>query len=78
MSTITTEDLIQYLYKETSIQQALKIELAVADSWPLQEKMDVLSDSMKRLDTAMEAPRRQAIDYILNYAASTVQEVAQP
>ena len=78
MSTISTEDLIQYLYKETSLQQTLQIELAISDSWPLQEKMDVLTDSMRRLDSAIEAPRRKAVDYILNYAANTVQEVAQP
>jgi hypothetical protein len=77
MSTITTEDLIQYLYKDTSHQKALQIEKAVAESWPLQEKMDVLLDSMKRLDAAIEAPRRKAVDFLLNYAASSVQEIAQ-
>jgi hypothetical protein len=77
MSTITTEDLIQYLYKDTSIPQALAIEKAVAENWTLREKMDVLKDSMRRLDGSIEAPRRKAVDFLLNYAASTVQEVAQ-
>ena len=77
MPHFTTEDLIQYLYKETSKNRLAAIEKALQSDWELREKLDVLKDSMQRLDKIVESPRPQSIDAILNYARNT-EEVAQP
>jgi hypothetical protein len=77
MPNFTTEDLIQYLYKETSKNHAQAIEKAIQSDWQLQEKLDVLKDSVQTLDKIVESPRSQSIKAILNYARKT-EEVAQP
>jgi hypothetical protein len=76
MPNFTTEDLIQYMYKETSIEQSLAIEKALQSDWALREKFDALKESMQGLDKMVKSPRQQSIDAILNYARSTA-EVAQ-
>jgi hypothetical protein len=75
MPNFTTEDLIQYLYKETSTDQTLAIEMALQSDWALQEKLDALKESMHGLDKMMKSPRQQSIDAILNYARSTSEVV---
>ena len=45
MPNFTTEDLIQYVYQETSKEQSSAIEKALETDWALQEKFDTLKDS---------------------------------
>ena len=73
MPNFTTEDLIQYLYKETSIEQSLAIRNALNEDWELREKHDVLKDSLKGLDKIIESPRPQSVAAILNYARSSAE-----
>ncbi len=73
MPNFTTEDLIQYLYHETSNEQSFEIEKALQESWELKEKFDVLTDSMQSLDKIVESPRPQSIAAILNYAKSSAE-----
>lgn len=68
MTNFTPEDLLQYLYKETSPQQTAAIAEALEHDWTLREKLGVLKSSMERLDTIRETPRTEAILNILNYA----------
>lgn len=77
MPNYSTEDLIQYLYKETSKNYSAAIEKAIELDWQLQEKLDNLKDSVQALDKIVESPRSQSIKAILNYARKT-EEVAQP
>ena len=77
MPNFTTEDLIQYLYRETSRIQSQAIEKATQSDWQLQEKLDILKDSVQALDKIVESPRMQSIEAILNYARKT-EEVEQP
>jgi hypothetical protein len=77
MPIYTTEDLLQYLYKETSKNQAAAIEKALQSDWALGEKLIVLKDSLQRLDQMLESPRPQSVMAILNYAQSSA-EVVQP
>jgi hypothetical protein len=77
MPKITTEDLIQYLYKETSKDQTTAIEKALQSDWELKDQLEILKDSMKSLDKMVKSPRSQSVDAILNYARSTM-EVEQP
>lgn len=67
----TPEELIQYLYKETSAEQTLAIEAALREDWTLREKLEVLKASTQRLDNILESPRAEVILNVLNYARST-------
>ena len=66
----TPEDLIRYLYKETSPEETAAIELALKQDWTLREKLSVLKTSMDRLDSIKVSPRSEVILNILRYAAS--------
>lgn len=68
MNNFTPEDLLLYLYNEASEEQTVAIKNALESDWTLREKLAVLKDSMKRLDTVMEAPRTNVVLDILNYA----------
>ncbi|MEJ7768142.1 MAG: hypothetical protein WKF89_10055 [Chitinophagaceae bacterium] len=76
MTLYTPEDLLQYLYKESSPQQIEGIEKALSEDWTLREKLEVLQSSAKRLDTIVESPRTEVVLQILNYARQTMVEPA--
>ena len=57
MTNFTPEDLLLYLYKETSLQQAAEIEEALSKDWALQ-----------RLDKLVVAPRTEIVLNVLNKA----------
>lgn len=67
----TTEDLIQYMYHETSPQETQAIEKALETDWNLKEKLGALKESMQQLDTVISSPREQSVMAILNYAKRT-------
>ena len=68
MTNFTPEDLLLYLYKETSLQQTAEIEKALAQDWALREKLAVLKASMQRLDKLVQAPRTEVVLNVLNKA----------
>ncbi|MCU7551712.1 hypothetical protein OCK74_21505 [Chitinophagaceae bacterium LB-8] len=67
----TPEDLIRFLYKETSQNETGAIEDALQKDWTLREKLAVLKASIERLNSALEKPRTEAILSILRYAVSS-------
>ncbi|HEU4609602.1 MAG TPA: hypothetical protein VFS31_15900 [Chitinophagaceae bacterium] len=67
----TPEELIQYLYKETSPEKTAAIETALQDDWTLREKLEVLSTSALSLDRILESPRAEVVLNVLNYARKT-------
>ncbi len=75
MRKFTPEDLLLYLYKESSPQLAAEIEQAVQLDWTLREKFNVLKTSMLRLDQIQESPRTEVILNILNYAREKSSEM---
>ena len=68
MTNFTPEDLLQYLYKETSPEMTAAIEDALQKDWTLREKLAVLKTSKDRLDRITVAPRTEVVLNILNYA----------
>jgi hypothetical protein len=68
----TPEELLQYLYKETSAEKAAAIEAALRDDWTLREKLEVLQSSIQGLNTALESPRTEVVLRVMNYARETV------
>jgi hypothetical protein len=68
MTNFTPEDLVMYLYNETSKKQTSAIETALEKDWTLREKLGVLQNAMKRLDKIIESPRTEVVLNVLNYA----------
>ena len=74
MENFTPEDLLLYLYKETSPQQSAAIESALQKDWTLREKLAVLKTSMQRLDKITETPRTEVVLNVLNRAREDAAE----
>lgn len=71
MHNFTPEDLICFLYKETSPELTSSIEEALATDWTLKEKLAVLKASHERLNTIVQSPRTEIILNVLKHAAKT-------
>ena len=71
MHNYSPEELIQYLYKETSPTTTAAIEQALQHDWTLREKLAVLKTSMDRLNSITESPRTETVLAILKYASSS-------
>lgn len=67
MHNFTPEDLLLYLYKETSPEQTAAIENALLHDWTLREKLAVLKTSAERLDKIVVSPRTEVILNVLRH-----------
>jgi hypothetical protein len=76
MTLFTPEDLLLYLYKESSPELTSAINNALKEDWTLREKMQTLQSSVKNLDKITVAPRMEIILKVLNYARETAAESA--
>jgi len=75
MTLFTPEDLLRYLYKESSPELTVAIEAALKEDWMLREKLQVLGSSADGLGKIVVAPRMEVIMRVMNYARKTaVQE----
>ena len=71
MYNYSPEELLQYLYKETTPEVTAAMEKALQEDWTLREKLAVLKASYERLNTLIESPRTQTVLNILRYAEAT-------
>ncbi len=77
MNRFTSEDLLQYLYKEASVEKAVEIKAALETDWALREEFNKLVTSKEMLDSVkLPNPRQQVLDNILKYAEKSVEEHA--
>ena len=76
MHNFTPEDLLQYLYNETSPAQTAEIKAALENDWSLREKFEVITSAQNKLETLKMSPSQQTIDNILNYAEKAVSELS--
>lgn len=76
MESITLEDLLQYLYKETSPEKTAAIAAAIESDYTLREKLNVMASASKRLDALKFSPRQQTIDNIMQHAGKGVEELS--
>jgi hypothetical protein len=74
MSLFTPEDLLLYLYKESSPELTVAIEIALKEDWMLREKLQVLQSSIDGLDKITVAPRTEVVLRVMNYARETAIE----
>ena len=75
MHSFTPEDLIQYIYNETSTQKSAAIKVALDTDWNLREKYDEIMSAHKSLEKVTLSPRKKAVDNILSYAEKSVKEI---
>ncbi len=74
MTNFTPEDLLLYLYKETSPEQTAAIETALETDWTLREKLQVLLASMQHLDKVNRSPRTEVVLSVLSHAREQLAE----
>jgi hypothetical protein len=69
MTKFTPEELVQYLYNETSAQKSAAIKAALVTDWDLQESFELILTAQKNLEEVKLSPRQEAVDKILAYSA---------
>ncbi|MEO8854760.1 MAG: hypothetical protein ABI359_13340 [Ginsengibacter sp.] len=69
MMKITSDDLIKYLYNETSEQKSATIQTALQTDWSLREMYEKLLNSQSELKKIKFSPRRETVNKILDYAS---------
>ncbi len=70
----TPEDLLQYLYKETTPEETAAIEKALAEDWTLREKFEVIRKAAQRLTRFTFSPRTETVLNVLKYANNELAE----
>jgi hypothetical protein len=74
MHSFTQEDLVQYLYKESSPEKSAILKATLETDWNLREKFEVISSAINSLEALTLSPRKIAIDNILDYAERSVKQ----
>jgi hypothetical protein len=75
MTLFTPEDLVMYLYHESTPEKTAAIEVALQNDWTLREKLEVLQKAVTTLDKAtLVSPRTETVLNVLNYARETAVE----
>jgi hypothetical protein len=69
MNTIKTEDLIRFLYNETSNKENLLIESALAYDFKLKEEYNSLKEAIDELKSFSLSPSEQSVNRILSHLA---------
>jgi len=78
MQNFTPEDLILYLYKETSLELTNQIEETLKSDWTLREKLTVLKTSQERLDKLVVSPRTEVILNVLREISTKEKAHSKP
>lgn len=78
MHNFTMEDLLQFMYKETSPEKTAAITDALNSDWSLREKMNIMTGAQSELNSIkMLSPRKQTLDNIFNYAEKSISELSE-
>ena len=75
MHNFTPEDLVQYLYNETSPEKTTAIKAALETDWTLREMYDVIVSAQKRLEAFELSPREESVNNILRHAEKAISEL---
>ena len=78
MSLFTPEDLLQYLYKESSHELSTAIEAALHQDYLLREKLYDLQSSVNQINSTktLVSPRFEVVNRVLQYARETANQAA--
>jgi hypothetical protein len=73
MNSVTTDELLQYVYKETVVQRALAIKTAIENNSRVHKEYTELKSVKNDLNKLpLLSPRKEAIDRILSHAKKTL------
>lgn len=75
MIKITPEELVRYIYHETSDQKSAMIRAALQTDWNLRDTYDKLLSAHGKLDEIKVSPRKETLDKILEYASKRHEQV---
>jgi hypothetical protein len=78
MHNFTQEDLLLYLYKETSLVQTAEIKAALETDWNLREEFELLTSAQNNLKALEMSPSQRTLDAIFSYAEKAVGELSTP
>ncbi len=70
IKTFTHNDVIRYIYNETSVEESKALAHALLTDEVLMEIYKELSALTENLDSAMLEPSQKSVDTILNYSKS--------
>ena len=71
MHNFTTEELLEFLFHETSAEKNKEIVTALEEDWNLKEEYRQISEAKEQLLAISFSPSQKSIDNILNYAKLT-------
>ena len=74
MHSITQDDLLLYLYGETSPEKNIEIQNALEQDWNLNEIYSQLEKTKSELDGFEMSPSENSVNRILKYAETQVEE----
>lgn len=69
--TITLNNLVRFVYRETTAEEASLIEEALRSDWELREIYEQILSAKAELEKAGVSPRQRVVDRILNYSRNT-------
>ncbi len=75
MHNFKIEDLVQYLYQESSPEKTAAITAALETDWSLREKYEQLLEGQKLLEPLNFSPRKKTVNAILSKADISVSEL---
>ena len=76
MYNISFEDIVQFMYKDISVEKSIVVSTAIQSDWNLREKFKVLNESRELLPRIRKSPRTQTIDAIMAYAEKRANKLA--
>ncbi|WP_017731053.1 hypothetical protein [Nafulsella turpanensis] len=68
IKTFTPDDLLRYLYKDTSTEETQEIEKALRLDIRLQDQLEQLKADIELLDTLVPEPSESCLNHIMDYA----------
>ena len=68
MHNFTSEELLEFLFQETSAEKTEEIVTALEEDWNLKEEYREITETKEQLSAVSYSPSQKSIDTILNYA----------
>jgi len=70
IKTFTQDDLVRYIYKETTIEENFEIEQALIFDEALADDYAAMKDVVKSLDAIQKEPSDRSVETILSFSKS--------
>ncbi len=71
MQSTTTNELIDYLLNETSLEESVQVQRAIDSDFQVHEEFEKLKESIDVLDHVLMEPDTDTIEVILRYSEIT-------